>query len=144
LRAFRRRSSTRCRSGLQAITGDYDGVGKKFGRLFSRSHPGDPATVFFPSCRRVASPEAAALTAIGPATPDHTIFNKRPRCFVPLDDPRSPDAVIAALRSAIERFAREYIAYSKRTDSRARPRPVPIVGRGLLPEGDGEEADCRP
>jgi rhamnulose-1-phosphate aldolase/alcohol dehydrogenase len=62
--------------------------------------------------RELASaPEAARLTQIGPATPDHTIYSKRLACFVPLGDPASPAAVVEALRAAVPRFVRDYTAY---------------------------------
>src|SRR5262249_14687036 len=57
------------------------------------------------------APEAARLTQIGPATPDHTIYSKRLACFVPLGDPGSATAVVDALRVAIPRFVQEYTAY---------------------------------
>ena len=57
------------------------------------------------------APEAARLTRVGPATPDHTIYSKRLACFVPLGDPASPAAVADALRAAVTAFARDYTAY---------------------------------
>ena len=57
------------------------------------------------------APEAARLTQVGPATPDHTIYSKRLACFVPLADPASPAAVADALRAAVTGFARDYTAY---------------------------------
>jgi hypothetical protein len=57
------------------------------------------------------APEAARLTQIGPATPDHTIYSKRLACFVPLGDPASPAAVVDALRAAVPRFVQDYTAY---------------------------------
>ena len=57
------------------------------------------------------APEAARLTQIGPATPDHTIYSKRLACFVPLGDPASPVAVVDALRAALARFVQDYTAY---------------------------------
>jgi rhamnulose-1-phosphate aldolase/alcohol dehydrogenase len=57
------------------------------------------------------APEAARLTQVGPATPDHTIYSKRLACFVPLTDPASPAAVIDALRTSVARFVEEYTAY---------------------------------
>ncbi len=57
------------------------------------------------------APEAARLTQIGPATPDHTIYSKRLACFVPLGDPASPAAVIDALRGAVPRFVQDYTGY---------------------------------
>jgi len=57
------------------------------------------------------APEAARLTQIGPATPDHTIYSKRLACFVPLRDPASAATVIDAVRSAVPRFVQAYTAY---------------------------------
>ena len=57
------------------------------------------------------APDAARLTQVGPATPDHTIYSKRLACFVPLRDPASPDAVADALRLAVNGFVRDYTAY---------------------------------
>src|SRR5215470_13427874 len=57
------------------------------------------------------APEAARLTQIGPATPDHTIYSKRLACFVPLGDPGSAATVIDAVRSAVPRFVQAYTAY---------------------------------
>jgi rhamnulose-1-phosphate aldolase/alcohol dehydrogenase len=92
--------------------------------------------------RELASaPEAARLTAIGPATPDHTIFTKRLPCFVPLRDPASPDAVVAALRDAIDAFAREYTGYfaAHRFEGATLldpfPRVVLLPGLGMFTSG---------
>ena len=57
------------------------------------------------------APEAARLTQIGPATPDHTIYSKRLACFVPLGEPASPAAVVDALRAAVPSFVQDYTAY---------------------------------
>src|SRR5262249_10507758 len=57
------------------------------------------------------APEAARLTQVGPATPDHTIYSKRLACFVPLTDPASAATVIDAVRAAVPRFVQEYTAY---------------------------------
>lgn len=60
----------------------------------------------------VGGADAAALSQVGPATPDHTIYTKRLPCFVPLDAPTDdPDRLWAAIDAAIERFARDYTAY---------------------------------
>jgi rhamnulose-1-phosphate aldolase/alcohol dehydrogenase len=92
--------------------------------------------------RELASaPEAAALTRVGPATPDHTIYSKRLPCFVPLADPGSPEAVIAALRPAVEAFARDYTAYfeAHRFEGAALldpyPRVVLLPGLGMFTSG---------
>jgi NAD(P)-dependent dehydrogenase (short-subunit alcohol dehydrogenase family) len=57
------------------------------------------------------APEAARLTQVGPATPDHTIYSKRLACFVPLGDPASPAAVVDALRASVAGFVQDYTAY---------------------------------
>jgi rhamnulose-1-phosphate aldolase/alcohol dehydrogenase len=92
--------------------------------------------------RELASaPEAAALTRIGPATPDHTIYSKRLPCFVPVADPGSPEAVIAALRPAVEAFARDYTAYfeAHRAEGASLldpyPRVVLLPGLGMFTSG---------
>jgi rhamnulose-1-phosphate aldolase/alcohol dehydrogenase len=87
------------------------------------------------------APEAAALTQIGPATPDHTIYTKRVPCFVPLAEPTSPDAVIAALRPAIEAFARDYTSYftahqfEGATLTDPYPRVILLPGLGMFTSG---------
>ncbi len=92
--------------------------------------------------RELASaPEAAALTAAGPATPDHTLYTKRLPCYVPVADPTSADAVVAALGPALEAFRREYTAYveAHRSDGPtmldAEPRVVLIPGLGAFASG---------
>ena len=92
--------------------------------------------------RELASaPEAAALARVGPATPDHTIYTKRLPCFVPLADPGSPEAVIAALRPAVEGFVRDYTAYfeAHRFEGAALldpfPRVVLLPGLGMFTSG---------
>ena len=57
------------------------------------------------------APEAARLTQVGPATPDHRIYSKRLACFVPLGHPASPAAVVDALRAAVTGFVQDYTAY---------------------------------
>ncbi len=96
----------------------------------------------------VSAPEAPELTQVGPATPDHTLYTRRLPCFVPLADPRSPEAVAAAVRVAVERFAREYTAYfeAHRVEG-ARlvdpcPRVVLLPGLGMFAAGrDARTAD---
>jgi len=79
----------------------------------------------------VSAPEAARLTQIGPATPDHTIYSKRLPCFVPLDDPASPGAVAEAIRRAVPRFVEEYTAYFDAHHDGA--APAPAAGGVTLP-----------
>jgi len=56
----------------------------------------------------VGSQEAGALSQVGPATPDHTIFTKRLPCFVPVEQSGDPDRLKTRLRDAVERFVSEY------------------------------------
>ncbi len=94
--------------------------------------------------RELASaPEAAELTRIGPATPDHTIYTKRVPCFVPLDDPASPEAVGAALGSALDAFARDdtwYVETHRAEGATERPgdpypRVILLPGLGMFTSG---------
>jgi rhamnulose-1-phosphate aldolase/alcohol dehydrogenase len=85
-----------------------------------------------------SSKEAAALSTIGPATPDHTIYTKRLPCFVPVDNPRDPGAVSAAIKAAVERFVVDYTAYvnaggAALTD--AFPRVITVAGLGVFTTG---------
>ena len=58
-----------------------------------------------------SSVEAPAVSQVGPATPDHTIYTKRLPCFAALDDARDPAAAWSAIERAIETFVRDYTAY---------------------------------
>jgi rhamnulose-1-phosphate aldolase/alcohol dehydrogenase len=93
-----------------------------------------------------SAPEARDLTRIGPATPDHTIYTKRLPCWVPLSDPTSPEAVVAAVRTAVEAFVREYTAYfeAHRSDGAALvdpyPRVVLLPGLGMFASGKDARA----
>ena len=96
----------------------------------------EPVTAF------ASSVEAPALSQIGPATPDHTIYTKRLPCFVPLDRaPSDPDASWTAVDSAISDFVRDYTAYfeahrepgAELADSM--PRVVFVPGLGMFTAG---------
>ena len=89
-----------------------------------------------------SSVEAAALSQVGPATPDHTIYTKRLPCFVPLDHaPTDADAVWSAVDAAITTFVRDYTAYfeahrepgAELTDPM--PRVVLVPGLGMFTAG---------
>jgi rhamnulose-1-phosphate aldolase/alcohol dehydrogenase len=88
-----------------------------------------------------SAPEAAELTRVGPATPDHTIYSKRLPCFVPLADPASPGAVVAALGPALQAFARDYTAYFEAhrfegaTLGDPYPRVILLPGLGMFTSG---------
>jgi rhamnulose-1-phosphate aldolase/alcohol dehydrogenase len=89
----------------------------------------------------VASAEAPAVSQVGPATPDHTIYTKRLPCFVALDDARDPVATWTAVERAVEAFVRDYTAYVdahrgpevERLDPR--PRVVLVPGLGMFAAG---------
>ncbi len=86
-----------------------------------------------------SSREAAALSTIGPATPDHTIYTKRLPCFVAVPDPREPAAVAAAITTAVERFVVDYTAYVKAGGGAAVadafPRVITVAGLGMFTTG---------
>ena len=89
----------------------------------------------------VASAEAPALSQVGPATPDHTIYTRRLPCFVALADARDPAAVTAAIDRALETFVGDYTAYVdghrgpgvELTDPL--PRVVLVPGLGMFTAG---------
>ena len=87
------------------------------------------------------SKEGAALSTIGPATPDHTIYTKRLPCFVPVDNPRDPAAVTAAIKPSVDRFGAEYTAYFNShntggaTLTDAFPRVITVAGLGMFTTG---------
>lgn len=68
-----------------------------------------------------SDPQAARLSQIGPATPDHLINTKRTALYVPLPDAGAPGGLggVAGLVAAVERalepawreWTREYVAY---------------------------------
>jgi rhamnulose-1-phosphate aldolase/alcohol dehydrogenase len=87
------------------------------------------------------SEEAGALSQIGPATPDHTIFTKRLPCYVPVDHPADRDGVKTALRKAVERFVQDYTRYfeAHRFEGATLldpfPRVILIPGLGMFTTG---------
>src|SRR5256714_7625255 len=59
-----------------------------------------------------SSVEAPALSQVGPATPDHTIYTKRLPCFVDLAPPSDDaHAMWEAIERSVERFGADYTAY---------------------------------
>ena len=89
----------------------------------------------------VSSAEAPALSQVGPATPDHTIYTKRLPCFVALDDAREPAAAWTAIERSIETFVRDYTAYVDAHRDPALeltdplPRVVLVPGLGMFTAG---------
>jgi rhamnulose-1-phosphate aldolase/alcohol dehydrogenase len=86
-----------------------------------------------------SSREAAALSTIGPATPDHTIYTKRLPCFVAVNEPRDPAAVAAAITAAVDRFVVDYTAYVNAGGGAAVadafPRVITVAGLGMFTTG---------
>ncbi len=87
----------------------------------------------------VSSVEAPALSQVGPATPDHTIYTKRLPCFVETDGGRA--TLAADVERAIERFVAEYTAYFEAHDAGGAaltdpmPRVVLVPGLGMFTAG---------
>jgi rhamnulose-1-phosphate aldolase/alcohol dehydrogenase len=81
------------------------------------------------------APEAGRLTQVGPATPDHTIYSRRLPCFVPLDRPDDPDAVVEASRGAVAAFAERHARYVADQGAAAAPADRALLeASGLGPE----------
>ena len=89
----------------------------------------------------VSAAETPALSQVGPATPDHTIYTRRLPCFVPLDDARDPAATWAAVERALETFVRDYTAYVEAHRGPGvelldpLPRVVLVPGLGMFTAG---------
>jgi rhamnulose-1-phosphate aldolase/alcohol dehydrogenase len=89
----------------------------------------------------VSAADAPALSQVGPATPDHTIYTKRLPCFVALDAAREPAAVWTAIEHSIETFVRDYTAYVDAHRDPALeltdplPRVVLVPGLGVFTAG---------
>ncbi len=87
------------------------------------------------------SKEAAALSAIGPATPDHTIYTKRLPCFAPVGDPGNPASVTAAVKVSVDRFVADYTSYFNAHNTAgaaltdAFPRVITVAGLGMFTTG---------
>jgi rhamnulose-1-phosphate aldolase/alcohol dehydrogenase len=89
-----------------------------------------------------SSMDAPALSQVGPATPDHTIYTKRLPCFVDL--PRSTDDVMAvwnAVDRSVDRFVADYTAYFEAHKFPGAelldplPRVVLVPGLGMFTAG---------
>ncbi len=89
----------------------------------------------------VGSEAGAALSQVGPATPDHTIYTKRLPCWVSLDRADDPERVRAAITSAIEGFVESYTRYFEAhapaglTLADPLPRVVLVPGLGMFAAG---------
>ena len=88
-----------------------------------------------------ASKNARELCHVGPATPDHTIYTKRLPCFAACDRPDDPDAVQAAIQTAVDAFVADYTAYFNghnrygATLTDPFPRVVAVAGLGMFTAG---------
>ncbi len=82
----------------------------------------------------VSAKDAEALSHVGPATPDHTIFTKRLPCFVSGDG----DDLWRRVEASVERFVRDYTAYFEAhrfegaTLADPLPRVVLVPGVGMF------------
>ena len=89
-----------------------------------------------------SSVEAPALSQVGPATPDHTIYTKRLPCFVDLARPTDDTlAMWNAIDRSVERFVADYTAYFEAHMSPGAelvdplPRVVLVPGLGMFTAG---------
>jgi rhamnulose-1-phosphate aldolase/alcohol dehydrogenase len=89
----------------------------------------------------VSSAEAPALSRVGPATPDHTIYTKRLPCHVPAERADDPERLMPVVAAAVEGFVREYTAYfaahapAGLTLADPMPRVVLVPGLGMFTAG---------
>ena len=89
----------------------------------------------------VSSVDAPAVSQIGPATPDHTIYTKRLPCFVALDRADDAPTVLSAIERSLAAFERDYTAYvDTHRDPNvelidALPRVVLVPGLGMFTVG---------
>ena len=94
----------------------------------------------------LASEGGAALTGIGPATPDHLIHTKRAPLWVDSEDPEDVPALREALRRGVDRFAQAYEDWYRRHSDGAvpmrdpYPRVVLVPGVGMWTTGKDAQA----
>jgi rhamnulose-1-phosphate aldolase/alcohol dehydrogenase len=89
----------------------------------------------------VSSVDAARVSQVGPATPDHTIYAKRLPCHVDATGGEDADALFGAIGRSIERFVGDYTRYFE--DHRFEgaqlldplPRVVLVPGLGMFTAG---------
>jgi rhamnulose-1-phosphate aldolase/alcohol dehydrogenase len=92
-----------------------------------------------PATQFVSSLDAPALSQVGPATPDHTIYTKRLPCFVETSGERA--TLAADVERAIERFVADYTAYFDGHNTEGAtladpfPRVVLVPGLGMFTAG---------
>ena len=89
----------------------------------------------------VSSVDAARVSQVGPATPDHTIYAKRLPCYVDATGGEATDALFASIERSIEGFVASYMRYFE--DHRFEgaqlldplPRVVLVPGLGMFTAG---------
>ena len=122
----RRRVALAVAPGLRGLVGS--------GRRMVVTFDDAPDVLEFASSR-----EATALSTIGPATPDHTIYTKRLPCFAAVENPRDAGAVAAAVKAAVERFVVDYTAYVEAAGGATAvdpfPRVITVAGLGMFTTG---------
>jgi len=89
----------------------------------------------------VSSVDAARVSQVGPATPDHTIYAKRLPCYVDATGGEGPELLFASIERSIEGFVAGYTRYFE--DHRFEgaqlldplPRVVLVPGLGMFTAG---------
>ena len=89
----------------------------------------------------VAGADSPALSQVGPATPDHTIYTKRMPCFVATETGRDTEGLAADIDRSVEAFADEYTAYFEAHRFAGAdlldplPRVILVAGLGMFAAG---------
>jgi len=89
----------------------------------------------------VSSADAPAVSQVGPATPDHTIYTRRLPCYVDVGAGVDAAGLSTAIEQSLQAFAREYTDYvdaHRPADlqlSDALPRVVLVPGLGMFTAG---------
>ncbi|HTE84326.1 MAG TPA: bifunctional rhamnulose-1-phosphate aldolase/short-chain dehydrogenase [Dehalococcoidia bacterium] len=85
----------------------------------------------------VCSERAAALSQIGPATPDHLLNTKRLPLFVSVPDPTDPTALSSAIERGLAEYEQRYLSFVAHNNRNgvpalaAVPRVVLVPGLGM-------------
>ena len=89
----------------------------------------------------VNSHQGRAVSAIGPATPDHLLQTKRKPLWVDIQDPEDVPTLLGALRTAVEEYAYEYAEWYRQHQPGSGvmldpyPRVVLVPGIGMWTTG---------
>lgn len=89
----------------------------------------------------VASPRAAELSQVGPATPDHLLNTKRLPLLLDAPDPTDTDALAESARKAFAGYREQYVAYVERHNREGYPlldpypRVILVPGLGMWTTG---------